>query len=99
LYVGQHQYGLYALPSLIDLDTTTISSNIGHLLLEGPLVTSHPYMDDNNVPLPGDHVFISNIDIADDGYQSIKRTENVIVLGNVHKLSLYRSHVCTLYRL
>jgi len=50
-------------------------------LLEGPLVMSHPHTD-NKVPLPGDHVFISNIDIANDGYQSIKRTENVIMLGN-----------------
>jgi len=83
LYVGQHRYGLYALPSLIDLDMTTISSNIEHLLLEGPLVMSHPHTD-NKVPLPGDHVFISNIDIANDDYQSIKRTENVIMLGNVH---------------
>ncbi|KYN04749.1 Serine/threonine-protein kinase/endoribonuclease ire-1, partial [Cyphomyrmex costatus] len=81
LYVGQHQYGLYALPSLVDLDTTTISNNVGHLLLEGPLVTSHLHMD-NKVPLPGDHVLISNIDIADDGYQSVKRTENVITLGH-----------------
>ncbi|XP_071565935.1 serine/threonine-protein kinase/endoribonuclease IRE1 [Temnothorax nylanderi] len=85
LYVGQHQYGLYALPSLVDLDdldTATISSNIGQLLLEGPLVTSHPHTDDNNVPLPGDHVFISNIDVTNDGYQSIKRTENAIMLGH-----------------
>lgn len=82
LYVGQHRYGLYALPSLIDLDTTTISSNIEHLLLEGPLMTSQPHTNDNNIPLTGDHVFISNIDVADDGYQSIKRTGNTIMLGH-----------------
>ncbi|XP_077279454.1 serine/threonine-protein kinase/endoribonuclease Ire1 isoform X2 [Temnothorax americanus] len=83
LYVGQHQYGLYALPSLVDLDTATISSDIGQLLLEGPLmVTSHPRTDDTTVPLPGDHVFISNIDVTNDGYQSIKRTENAIMLGH-----------------
>ncbi|XP_012535031.2 serine/threonine-protein kinase/endoribonuclease IRE1 [Monomorium pharaonis] len=77
LYIGQHQYGLYALPSLVDLDTTTISSNIEHLLLEGPLVTSQ--IDTNNkVPLPRDHV--SNI--ADDSYQNVNRTENVIMLGH-----------------
>ncbi|XP_012058791.1 PREDICTED: serine/threonine-protein kinase/endoribonuclease IRE1 [Atta cephalotes] len=81
LYVGQHRYGLYALPSLVDLDTTTISNNVGHLLLEGPLVTSHLHAD-NKVSLPGDHVLISNIDIADDGYQSVKHTENVITLGH-----------------
>lgn len=47
---------------------------------------------DNTVPLPGDHVFISNIDIANDGYRS-KRTENVIMLGNIHKLRLYRTYI------
>ncbi|EFN88565.1 Serine/threonine-protein kinase/endoribonuclease ire-1 [Harpegnathos saltator] len=85
LYVGQHRYGLYALPSLVDTDTTTISSNIEHLLLEGPLLTSHLDTDDNEVPLPGNHVFISNIDVAND-YQSFKRTKNIIMLGNVYKL-------------
>ncbi|XP_011630520.1 serine/threonine-protein kinase/endoribonuclease IRE1 isoform X1 [Pogonomyrmex barbatus] len=79
LYVGQHQYGVYALPSLVDSATTTISSNVGHLLLEGPLVTSHLHENDNKVPLPRDHVFISNIDIAND---DIKRTENIIMLGH-----------------
>ncbi|XP_025155794.1 serine/threonine-protein kinase/endoribonuclease IRE1 isoform X2 [Harpegnathos saltator] len=85
LYVGQHRYGLYALPSLVDTDTTTISSNIEHLLLEGPLLTSHLDTDDNEVPLPGNHVFISNIDVAND-YQSFKRTKNIIMLDhyNIH---------------
>lgn len=88
LYIGQHRHGLYALPSLVDLDTTTISSNVGHLLLEGPLVTSQ--LDtDNTVPLPGDHVFISNIDIANDGYRS-KRTENVIMLGHYKMPAEYK---------
>ncbi|XP_011874492.1 PREDICTED: serine/threonine-protein kinase/endoribonuclease IRE1-like [Vollenhovia emeryi] len=90
LYIGQHRYGLYALPSLVDSDTTIISSNIGHLLLEGPLLTSHPYRDDKNVPLPGDHVFISNIDVTDDGYQSIRRTENAIVLGHYEVPTEYK---------
>ena len=89
MYVGQHRYGLYALPSLVDLDTTTISNNVGHLLLEGPLVTSHLHAD-NKVSLPGDHVLISNIDIADDGYQSVKHTENVISLGNMHNYGYIR---------
>lgn len=50
-------------------------------------------MDDNNVPLPGDHVFISNIDVADDNYQSVKHTENAIMLGNMYKLLLHYSYI------
>lgn len=96
MYVGQHRYGLYALPSLVDLDTTTISSNVGHLLLEGPLVMSQSHMDDTNVPLSGDHVFISNIDVADDSYQSVKRTENAILLGK-QRAFLTRTYSRTLY--
>lgn len=71
----------------MDSDTTTISSNIGHLLLEGPLLTSHLQADNSKVPLPGDHVFISNIDITD---QSIKYTKNIIMLGTflLHALIL-----------
>ena len=37
LYVGEHDHGLYAMPSLVDEQTLTISPNSnGPLLLEGP---------------------------------------------------------------
>ena len=37
LYVGEHQHGLYAMPSLVDEKTLTISpASNGPLLLEGP---------------------------------------------------------------
>ena len=37
LYVGEHQHGLYAMPSLVDKKTLTISpASNGPLLLEGP---------------------------------------------------------------
>lgn len=83
LYVGQHRHGLYALPSLVDTDTTTISSNIEHLLLEGPLLTSQIDTDESEMPLPGNHVFIANIDLTND-YQNFKR-KNIIMLGKVYK--------------
>lgn len=51
LYIGQHRHGLYALPSLVDLTTATISNNIGQLLLEGPLSVPQLGKNDNgNVP-------------------------------------------------
>lgn len=62
-------------------------------------MTSQPHTNDNNIPLTGDHVFISNIDVADDGYQSIKRTGNTIMLGNVRNGYIVRSFVRTLCRL
>lgn len=75
LYIGQHRHGLYALPSLVDSTTATISSNIGRLLLEGPL--SVPQLGKNNngnVPLSS---YFDNTDfIAGSGYQTI------ITLGN-----------------
>ncbi len=37
LYVGEHEHGLYAMPSLVDEETLTIApSSTGPLLLEGP---------------------------------------------------------------
>ncbi len=37
LYVGEHEHGLYAMPSLVDEQTLTISPTTnGPLLLEGP---------------------------------------------------------------
>ncbi|KOX79225.1 Serine/threonine-protein kinase/endoribonuclease ire-1 [Melipona quadrifasciata] len=71
LYIGQHRHGLYALPSLVDSTTATISSNIGRLLLEGPL--SVPQLGKNNngnVP-PSDSYFDNTDFITGSGYQAI----------------------------
>lgn len=84
LYIGQHRYGLYALPSLIDSTTATISSKSEYLLLEGPLTIAQIHKNDNRVPLPGDHVVIGNIHTAHDGYQSVTREKSIITLGNMH---------------
>lgn len=67
VFVGKHQHGPYALPSLVD-SSTTISNNIEHLLLEGPSLTSSDLHADNK--LPGNYVLY--FDINDDNYQSIK---------------------------
>ncbi|KAL3272858.1 hypothetical protein HHI36_014319 [Cryptolaemus montrouzieri] len=59
LYVGQHNFGLYALPSLVDQNVVTITaSDAGRLLLTGPNApdTPMPYPDfplpDQNYQLP-----------------------------------------------
>ena len=75
MYIGEHQNGPYALPSLV----ATIPNNTGHLLLEGPLLTPHFHANNNTVP--EDYIFISDID--DGGYQDIKRTKDGIILGNM----------------
>lgn len=37
LYVGEHPFGLYALPSLVDQSVATVNHlNFGALLIEGP---------------------------------------------------------------
>lgn len=43
-------------------------------------MTFHRQADNSEERLPGDYVFISNIDIAD-GYPSIEHTKNIIILG------------------
>jgi serine/threonine-protein kinase/endoribonuclease IRE1 len=74
LYIGQHRYGLYALPSYVESETTTISSNEEHLLLGGP---SYIDIDNNKILSPANHVFVS-MDTRDD-YQNVK---NTIILGH-----------------
>ncbi|XP_015588609.1 serine/threonine-protein kinase/endoribonuclease IRE1 [Cephus cinctus] len=82
LYVGEHRHGLYALPSLVDASTATISSKSGHLLLEGPLAMPNPQNNDNSVPLPADHIPLARIKTSEEDYQSIFPEKSVIVLGH-----------------
>ncbi|XP_035725102.1 serine/threonine-protein kinase/endoribonuclease IRE1-like [Vespa mandarinia] len=91
LYIGQHRYGLYALPSLVDSTTATISSKAEYLLLEGPLTIAQIHKNDNRVPLPGDHVVIANIHTTHDGYQSITRERSIITLGHYKVPAEYKS--------
>lgn len=79
LYIGQHRHGLYALPSFVDSTTATISSNIGQLLLEGPLPVSQSGNVNNTVPVStGNHTYV------DTNTESVIQTEyqTVIALGN-----------------
>ncbi|XP_017884608.1 serine/threonine-protein kinase/endoribonuclease ire-1 isoform X2 [Ceratina calcarata] len=78
LYIGQHRHGLYALPSLVDSTTATISSSVGQLLLEGPLPV--PQLDDRqiddnrDVPVSDDGEYLSTTDStvrSDDEYKSV----------------------------
>lgn len=55
LYVGDHSYGLYALPSLVDQNVVTITaSENGPLLLGGPHAPDGPkaYLE-YTIPIPG----------------------------------------------
>ncbi|KAI4494432.1 hypothetical protein M0802_008924 [Mischocyttarus mexicanus] len=81
LYIGQHEYGFYALPSLVDSTTATISSKAEYLLLEGPLTIAQIHKNDNRIPLPGDHIIIRNINIVNNEYQSITSKNNIITIG------------------
>lgn len=77
LYVGEHLYGLYALPSLVDQNVVTITaSQDGPLLLSGPHAPSSPkpYPE---YPLPGRNYRLP---------QSISRmgSENVYFLKFYH---------------
>lgn len=49
LYIGEHSHGLFALPSLVDSSTPTISNKVGSLLLEGPLTSQ---LQKNDSPPP-----------------------------------------------
>lgn len=88
MFVGKHQHGPYALPSLVD-SATTVSNNIGHLSLEIPLLTSHIDEAGNKIPLPGDYVFIPNVDTDDNGYQSVEYKN---MLGNIQIINVHCIH-------
>ncbi|KMQ92763.1 serine threonine-protein kinase endoribonuclease ire-1, partial [Lasius niger] len=82
VFVGKHQHGPYALPSLVD-SLTMVSSNIGHVLLEGPLLTSHiNEINHNKLPLPGDYVLY--IDTDNNDYQTVEHMKkNMLDFYNV----------------
>lgn len=80
LYVGEHRHGLYALPSLVDSSTATISSNSGHLMLEGPRVIAQ--LTENNNPAPNKEPSSVVIDSESDEYDDDTTDNNIIVLGH-----------------
>ncbi|XP_057319293.1 serine/threonine-protein kinase/endoribonuclease IRE1 [Microplitis mediator] len=83
LYVGEHRHGLYALPSLVDSSTATISSNAGHLMLEGPrAISNSPKTDDDNEKISGKVNEDQKLD-------EIPQNNNLIVLGH-YKMSEFK---------
>lgn len=80
LYVGEHRHGLYALPSLVDSISATITAQAGHLLIEGPLML--PIDSDNESGSLSDrNIPIAHITDTDNDSQSIPHKRSVIVLG------------------
>ncbi|XP_012256735.2 serine/threonine-protein kinase/endoribonuclease IRE1 [Athalia rosae] len=81
LYVGEHRHGLYALPSLVDSMSATLTTKAGHLLIDGPLVL--PVNADNDADLSaGNSIPIAHISDSDNDSQSIPEQKGVIVLGH-----------------
>ena len=71
LYIGEHSHGLYALPSLVDSSTPTITSKAGQLLLEGPIIN---HLQKNDYPPPS---------FEDNGTGSSEDPNNkIMMLGN-----------------
>ncbi|XP_074099180.1 serine/threonine-protein kinase/endoribonuclease Ire1 isoform X1 [Cotesia typhae] len=79
LYVGEHRHGLYALPSLVDSSTATISSNAEHLMLEGPRAISNLHQDGSQSEK------ISRVNSEDQKLDG-RSQSNLIVLGH-YKMS------------
>lgn len=69
LYIGEHPFGLYALPSLVDKNTATISSDPPVKLIEGPHKTLKP--SDQNL------VYLN--DLLE---KEKEKNRNIIVLGH-----------------
>lgn len=65
LYVGEHIHGLYALPTLVDENTKTISSEPAIKLLDGPVANANPNL-----------VYLNSI-----MENSYNKNKNVVVLG------------------
>lgn len=65
LYVGEHIHGLYALPTLVDENTKTISSEPAFKLLDGPVANANPNL-----------VYLNSI-----MENSYNKNKNVVVLG------------------
>ena len=64
-----------------------ISSKGAHLLLEGPLVTAHISTDENDIPLPEDHVPSTIIETSDNDFQTMNSKKSIIMLGKFYSIS------------
>ncbi|XP_015122831.1 serine/threonine-protein kinase/endoribonuclease IRE1 [Diachasma alloeum] len=89
LYIGEHIHGLYALPSLVDSSTATISSNSGHLLLEGPVVVPQIGKNNNGVSHE-ESATVGNEPPGDQSMDEVTQENNIIVLGHYKVPSEYK---------
>ncbi|XP_014217501.1 serine/threonine-protein kinase/endoribonuclease IRE1 [Copidosoma floridanum] len=87
LYIGEHSHGLYALPSLADYSTPTISSKAGQLLLDGPII-SHLQKESSAPPLFDS----SSENIPNDCQQIDSNNNNIMVIGHYEIPSEYKPH-------
>ncbi|XP_043279722.1 serine/threonine-protein kinase/endoribonuclease IRE1 isoform X2 [Venturia canescens] len=92
LYIGEHRHGLYALPSLVDYSIPTISSNAGHMMLEGPHTIPDVYKNEDTIPAPGDNVKVTRIENLGDDYQSVLDDKKFIMLGHYKVPAEYKPH-------
>ncbi|KAK0161952.1 hypothetical protein PV327_008347 [Microctonus hyperodae] len=91
LYIGEHRHGLYALPSLVDSFTATISSNGGHLMLEGPKTIPQVSQNNDNTgsSISDEQLSAVMVDTEDDNDST--KESNFIVLGHYKIPSEYKS--------
>ncbi|KAG5868801.1 hypothetical protein JTB14_032700 [Gonioctena quinquepunctata] len=84
LYIGEHLYGMFALPSLVDRNVVTITgSDYGLLLLDGP-EGPHSFQHRNaEYPLPG-HNYQLPSDKKDQFSQSLQTFRNHIIIAPGH---------------
>ncbi|XP_064627806.1 serine/threonine-protein kinase/endoribonuclease IRE1-like [Lineus longissimus] len=81
LYIGEHEYGLYAIPSIVDEKTVSIAPKAGPLLLEGPV-------NENGERPPNTHTESAKA-------HTVRRGKNVILIGHHEVPDEIRSRIST----
>ncbi|CAH1996027.1 unnamed protein product [Acanthoscelides obtectus] len=86
LYIGEHNHGLYALPSLVDQNVVTITaSDSGPLLLGDPYAPGYP-KEHSDYPLPGHNYHLPKEYYNGDSnnFQSVPSLGNHIIVYKGH---------------
>ncbi|XP_011300602.1 serine/threonine-protein kinase/endoribonuclease IRE1 [Fopius arisanus] len=92
LYIGEHLHGLYALPSLVDSSTATISSNSRHLLLEGPNILPQIGQNDNSIS-PEESFTGGNEQSGNKFLDEFSQENDIIVLGHYKAPAEYKPQI------